>query len=64
MKKLIGFQHFGNISTDSKIPAIIFYKLVYFIHIYYHKNSKINKTYIFFDDFWCRKQNFEKNITG
>ena len=44
MKKLIGFQHFGNISTDSKSPAIKFFKtgliLITYIDIKIQKSTK------------------------
>ena len=62
MKKLIDFQHFGNISTDSKSPVFFLSGLIYPYIL--TKNSKVNKTSNFFEDFWCRKQFFEKNITG
>ena len=56
MKKLIDFQHFGNISTDSKSPVFFLSGLIYPYIL--TKNSKVNKTSNFFEDFWCRKQFF------
>ena len=53
MKKLIDFQHFGNISTDSKSPVFFLSGLIYPYIL--TKNSKVNKTSNFFEDFWCRK---------
>ena len=59
VKKLNSFQHFGNISTDSESPAV---KLVLLMHLYWHQNSKINKTSNFFDDFFGPKIVFWKIV--
>ena len=58
MKKLLIFQHFGNISTDSDCSDIRFFKTGLFINIYCHKNSQINKVSNFFDEFFAPKTVF------
>ena len=65
MEKLLSFLHFGNISTDSECPPIIFFfnwsSLSVYIAI---KIQKSTKHPIFLMVLLLQKQFFEKNITG
>ena len=64
MKKLISFQHFGNISTDSESPDTNFLKKWSKLFIYIAiKNQKLTKHTIFLMIFLLKKQFFEKIIT-
>ena len=42
------------------VLQLMFFKLVLFIHMYCQKNSKINKTFNFVDDFFCAENSFLK----
>ena len=58
MKKLLSFQLFGNISTDSNCPEVKFFKTG-LIHPYIQlKNSQITKTSNCFDEFFALKTVF------
>ena len=65
MKKFISFYNFGNMSTDSESPDIIFFlncsKLFIYIAI---KIQKSTKHPIFLMILLLQKQFFEKNLTG
>ena len=65
VKKWNSFQHFVNISTDSKSSAIIFFKtgLIY-AYIFDIKIQKSTKYPIFLMIFCAENQFFEKIITG
>ena len=47
------------------VLQLMFFKLVLFIHMYCQKNSKINKTFNFVDDFFCAENSFlNKTLLG
>ena len=58
MKKLFSFYHFGNILSHSERPEIKFFKTGLIYPYILPKNSKINKTSNFFDDFFAPKTVF------
>ena len=64
VKKLKIFQHFVNISTDSKSSAIKSFKNGLIMHIYWPKNSKLNKTSNFLWFFVPKISFLKKSLLG